>query len=181
MWNLTALFSLKGHCDDIYINLPGNFLKDHGLADCNVRANHFALEPCSLNLPVCILITPFIATYWSDLLTVTEFVYNFQEYGFNEKYENIMSRVTQWYSAGLRDGCSGVRVPAGAGNFSLHHRVQTGSGTHAASCPMSTWGSFAGGKAAGAWNPTTQLHLVPRSRMRGTIPPFPSTLSWRGA
>jgi hypothetical protein len=30
----------------------------------------------------------------------------------------------------------------GAGNFSLHHRVQNGSGAHPASCP--------GGKAAGA-------------------------------
>jgi hypothetical protein len=28
---------------------------------------------------------------------------------------------------------------------------------------------------------TTHLHLVPRSRMRGTIPPLPSTSSWRGA
>jgi hypothetical protein len=36
----------------------------------------------------------------------------------------------QFYSAGLRAGWSEVRVPAGAGNFSLHHRVQTGSGAH---------------------------------------------------
>jgi hypothetical protein len=28
---------------------------------------------------------------------------------------------------------------------------------------------------------TTDLHLVPRSRMRGAIPPFPNTSSWRGA
>jgi hypothetical protein len=44
----------------------------------------------------------------------------------------------------------GVRVPAGAGNFSLYHRVQTGSGAHPASYPMGTRGSFPGGKAAGA-------------------------------
>jgi hypothetical protein len=44
----------------------------------------------------------------------------------------------------------GVRVPAGAGNFSLHHRVQNGSGAHPASYPMGTRGSFPGGKAAGA-------------------------------
>jgi hypothetical protein len=44
---------------------------------------------------------------------------------------------------------STVRFPAGAGNFSLHHRVQNGSGTHPASYPMGTRGSFPGGKAGG--------------------------------
>jgi hypothetical protein len=39
--------------------------------------------------------------------------------------------------------------PAGAGNFSLHHRVQNGSGAHPASYPMGTRGSFPGSKAAG--------------------------------
>jgi hypothetical protein len=39
---------------------------------------------------------------------------------------------------GLEDGGSRVRFPAGAGNFSLHHRVQTGSGAHPASYPMGT-------------------------------------------
>jgi hypothetical protein len=40
-----------------------------------------------------------------------------------------------------------VRFQAGAGNFSLHHRVQTGSGALPASYPMGTRGSFPGGKA----------------------------------
>jgi len=31
-----------------------------------------------------------------------------------------------------------VRFPEGAGNFSLHHSVQTGSGTHLDSYPMGT-------------------------------------------
>jgi hypothetical protein len=44
---------------------------------------------------------------------------------------------------------SRVRFPAGAGNFSLNHRVQNGSGAHPASYPMGTRGSFSGGKAAG--------------------------------
>jgi hypothetical protein len=43
-----------------------------------------------------------------------------------------------------------VRVPAGAGDFPSHHRVQTGSGDHTASYPMGTRGSFPGGKTAGA-------------------------------
>jgi len=55
--------------------------------------------------------------------------------------------IAQWYSAGLR-----------AGNFSLHHRVQTGSGAHPASYPMGTRGSFPGGKAAGTWSwPLTSI------------------------
>jgi hypothetical protein len=42
------------------------------------------------------------------------------------------------------------RFPAGAGNFSLHHRVQNGSGAHPTSYPTGTGGSFPGGKATGA-------------------------------
>jgi hypothetical protein len=45
---------------------------------------------------------------------------------------------------------SRVRFPEGAGNFSLHHRVQNGSGSHPASYPMGTMGCFPGGKAARA-------------------------------
>jgi hypothetical protein len=42
--------------------------------------------------------------------------------------------------------------------FKLRDYFQTGSGTHQASYPMSTRGSFPGGKAAGAWNwPLTSI------------------------
>jgi hypothetical protein len=51
---------------------------------------------------------------------------------------------------GLDDRGSRVRFPAGAGNFSLHHHVQNGSGAHPASYLMSTRGSFPVGKVAGA-------------------------------
>jgi hypothetical protein len=51
---------------------------------------------------------------------------------------------------GLDDRGSRVRLPAGTGNFSLHHRVQNGSGAHPDSYPMGSRGSFPGGKAAGA-------------------------------
>jgi len=50
----------------------------------------------------------------------------------------------------LDDRGSRVQLPAGAGNFSLHHRVQNSSGAHPASYQMGTRGSFAGVKAAGA-------------------------------
>jgi hypothetical protein len=47
-------------------------------------------------------------------------------------------------SYGLDDRGSRVRFPAGVGNFSLHHRVQNGSGALPASYPMGTRGSFPG-------------------------------------
>jgi hypothetical protein len=50
----------------------------------------------------------------------------------------------------LDDWGSMVRFLAGAGNFSLYHRVQNGSGTHPVSYPTGTRGSFPGGKVAGA-------------------------------
>jgi hypothetical protein len=51
---------------------------------------------------------------------------------------------------GLDDWVSRFRFPSGAGNLSLHRRVQNGSGAHPASYPMGTWGSFPGDKAVGA-------------------------------
>jgi len=52
----------------------------------------------------------------------------------------------------------GFRVPAGAGNFSLRHRVQTGLGAHPTSYPMSTRSFFVGGKRTGAWSwPLTSI------------------------
>jgi hypothetical protein len=50
----------------------------------------------------------------------------------------------------LDDRGTRVRFPGEAGNFSLHHRVQNGSGAHPASYPMGTGGSFLRGKAAEA-------------------------------
>jgi hypothetical protein len=50
---------------------------------------------------------------------------------------------------GLDDRGSRVRFPVGTENFSLHHRVQKGSGAYPASYPMGTGDSFPGGKAAG--------------------------------
>jgi hypothetical protein len=51
---------------------------------------------------------------------------------------------------GLDDWGSRIRFSTGAGNFSLHHRVQNGSRAHPASYPMGTRGSFPGDKAAEA-------------------------------
>jgi hypothetical protein len=56
-----------------------------------------------------------------------------------------------------------VRFPAGAGNLSLRHHVQTGSGAHPASYPVGTRDSLPGGKGRGV-KLTTRLQLVSRSK-----------------
>jgi hypothetical protein len=49
---------------------------------------------------------------------------------------------------GLDDRGYRVRFPAGAGNFTVHHRFQNGSRAHPASYPKGTRGFFLGGKVA---------------------------------
>jgi CO dehydrogenase/acetyl-CoA synthase delta subunit len=66
----------------------------------------------------------------------------------NETDKIIMCSVSTALGYGLDDRGSRVRIPAGAGNFSLHYRVQNGCRTHPASYPMGTRGSFPWGKAA---------------------------------
>jgi hypothetical protein len=87
--------------------------------------------------------------------------------------------ITQWYSTGLQTGWLGVRVPAEAGNFSLHHRVQTGSEVQPASLQWIP-GLFLRGWSGRSVKLTTHLRLEPRSRMRGSIPPLPkyAFMSW---
>jgi hypothetical protein len=51
--------------------------------------------------------------------------------------------------SGLDDQGSSVPFLAGAGNFSIHRHVHNGCGSHPASCPMGTRGSFPGGEVAG--------------------------------
>jgi hypothetical protein len=60
--------------------------------------------------------------------------------------ENHDSSVGIELRYGLDDWGSRVRFPAGAGNVSLHHRFQNGSGAHPASYPMGTRDSLLGVK-----------------------------------
>jgi hypothetical protein len=54
--------------------------------------------------------------------------------------------------------CNNWPTQSKAGNFSLHYRVQNGSGAHPASYPMGNRCSFPGGKAAWAWSwPLTSI------------------------
>jgi hypothetical protein len=84
----------------------------------------------------------------------------------------LLTSVSIAIDYGLDDRMIGVRIPAGAGNFSLRHHVQTGSGAHPASYLMRTGGSLPGGKAAGTWSwPLTSIQCRGQI-MRGAIPPL---------
>jgi hypothetical protein len=73
-------------------------------------------------------------------------------------FRSYWGEVSTALGYGLDDKGSRVQFPAGAGNFSLHHRVQNGSGAHPATYSMGTGGSLPGGKAAGAWSwPLTSI------------------------
>jgi hypothetical protein len=69
--------------------------------------------------------------------------------------------VAQCYSAGLRAGWSSVRAQTGAGNFSLHYDIQTGSGANPASYTIDCRGSFpdhspsSSAEVKNAWNNTS--------------------------
>jgi hypothetical protein len=67
-----------------------------------------------------------------------------------------------------------VRIPAGARDFSLHHRVQTGSGAHPASYPMVTRALSLAVKQPGR-EADLSLPSTAEVKMRGAIPPLPNT------
>jgi hypothetical protein len=75
-------------------------------------------------------------------------LFNINMYTFNTCNRDSSVGIALGY--GLDDRGSRVRLPAGAGNFALQHRVQNGSGAHPASYPMGRMGPFPGDKAAGA-------------------------------
>jgi hypothetical protein len=79
-------------------------------------------------------------------LLQTQYAVQVNQYTTNLKEDNFLTK------GGLDDRDSRFRFSAGSGNFSLHHRVQNGSGVHPASYPMDSRGSFSGGEAAGAWS-----------------------------
>jgi len=68
----------------------------------------------------------------------------------------------------------GVRFPAEAGNFSLHHRVQIGPESHSASYKIGK-----GALSLRVKRPVREtdhsVHLVPSLKMRGAILPLPNT------
>jgi hypothetical protein len=80
---------------------------------------------------------------------------------------------------GLDDRGSRVRFPAGAGNFSLLHRFQTGFGL---TQPPIQW--VPGALSLGVKRPGSEADdslLVPGLRMRDPVPLAHNTSSWHGA
>jgi hypothetical protein len=88
----------------------------------------------------------------------------------------------QWYSVRLRAVWSGVRVPAGAGNFSLHRRCVSIPALGPNQPPIQ-W--VPGALSLGVKQPGCEAENSPPSnaevKMRGAMPPFPNTPSWRDA
>jgi hypothetical protein len=76
---------------------------------------------------------------------------------------------------GLEDRGSRVRFREGAGNVSLHYRVQNGSGAHPASYPMGTGVLSLGGKADHSSPSSAEVENA------WSYTSTPSTSSWRGA
>jgi hypothetical protein len=123
---------------------------------------------CKLTLQISSVISPGtgrsyggVETQWNEPLTeitlrlgeafVISRPFLVQKYShFCNQYKSRDSSVGIALGYGLDDRGCRVRFPAGAGNFSLHHRVQNGSEAHPASYPMGTRGYFPEGKAAGA-------------------------------
>jgi hypothetical protein len=87
------------------------------------------------------------------------FLFESVELWWPQRYEHFYfvrdSSVSIATDYGLAYQMIGVRIPAGAGNFSLPQPVQTGSRAHPPSYPR---GSFPEGKAAGPWSwPLTSI------------------------
>jgi hypothetical protein len=80
---------------------------------------------------------------------------------FGEESRDVSVGIALGY--GLDDRGSRVRSPAGAGNFSLRHRVQNGSGAHPASYTTGTRGSSLGVKRPRC-EADPSPHLVPRPK-----------------
>jgi hypothetical protein len=69
---------------------------------------------------------------------------------FQIAYSTVEPRKLSGIALGYELVDRGIESRQELGNFSLHHRVQTGSGAHSASYPMGTRSTFSGGKATGA-------------------------------
>jgi hypothetical protein len=80
-------------------------------------------------------------------------------------------------SYGMDGRVSRVRFPAGAANFSLHHRVQNGSRAHPAPYPMGSLGIKRPGREADhSLPPSTEVKECVELYLHSS-----NTPSWRGA
>jgi hypothetical protein len=140
---------------------------------------HFPHSPLNPNLGIdstailCIKYTTF-SSFSSSLSTYL--IYLSSHWSLFERiylFLHVGARIAQWYSAGLRAGWPGVWIQGETGNFSVHYRVQTGSGANPASYWMDTTG-----KAAGGWSwPLTSIHCRCQECVELYLH-FPTTPSW---
>jgi len=99
----------------------------------------------------------------------------------SEKFMNITyvttktcdTSVSMVTGYGLDDQGSRIQFLMRAGNFSLHHHVQNGSGAHPTCYPVDTGGSFPGIKRPGREADHSLLSSA-ESRMCGAISPLSS-------
>jgi hypothetical protein len=79
-----------------------------------------------------------LSQFWM-LFSLSQLLHSLPTYAYTKlTLEIVLLQVCYTHNAGLRAGRLWVRVPALTGNFSLHNRVQTGSGDHPASYPIGT-------------------------------------------
>jgi hypothetical protein len=90
------------------------------------------------------------------------------------KFESRISQSVQRLGYGLDDRGIGVGFPVGVRDFSLFHRVQTGSGAHPAFYTIRTGGCFLGGKTKRVWNNTSPPSSSEVNN-GGAIPPLTHT------
>jgi hypothetical protein len=134
----------------------GEFLWSYDPSD-SVEGGNFLISWATVSFSKRILLFWVLWLVYLPTKAFTFFALRLSKLNF-PKYMIKAALIAQWYSAGLRAVWSEVRVLAETGNFSLLHRVQTGSVAHPASYPMGKRGSLPGGKAGGAWSwPLTSI------------------------
>jgi hypothetical protein len=94
---------------------------------------------------------------------------------------SLDSSVDKALSYRLDDRGSRVRFPAGAGNFSLQHRVQNCSGAHLSFYAVGTGGSFPGVKRLGRKADQSPPSSAVVKECVEVYLHSPSTSSWRDA
>jgi hypothetical protein len=111
----------------------------------------------------------------------THYIILSSEFQINEFYQSASRECSQYIEpvtkfTELGYGLGGLRsIPARVRYFSLLHNVQTESGAHPASYPVSSLGKTAGDEAD--YSPPSSSE----DKNGGALPPLPTTSSWSGA
>jgi hypothetical protein len=96
-------------------------------------------DPISNLISIYLLLDQFVTGLYENFCTIIS-----SRYLFRTKSRNGSVGIALCYGLDGRGSRARFRG-GGAGNFSLHHRVQNGSGAHLVTYPMGTGCSFRGG------------------------------------